>query len=65
MILSAYCQMLRKIARRIQYFGMCTFRRDVVCVTAAVWQMRKELRLSLPEYLRDRPAFEVLFSTRI
>lgn len=77
MILSAYCQMLLKIARRIQYFGVRkknqkavektvhTFRRDVICVTAAVKEMRKELRLTLPEHLHDRQAFETLFSTRI
>ena len=77
MILSAYCQMLLKIARRIQYFGVRkankkavqktvrTFRRDVICVTAAVRQMHKELRLTLPEHLHDRQAFEALFCIRI
>lgn len=77
MILSAYCQMLLKIARRIQYFGVRkvnkkvvqktvrTFRRDVICVAAAVREMRHELRLTLPEHLHDRQAFEVLFSIRI
>ena len=77
MILSAYCQMLLKIVRRIQYFGVRksnkkavqktvrTFRRDVICVMAAVREMRKELRLTLPEHLHDRQAFEALFSIRI
>ena len=77
MILSAYCQMLLKIVRRIQYFGVRkankkavqktvrTFRRDVICVTAAVRQMHKELRLTLPEHLHDRQAFEALFCIRI
>ena len=77
MILSAYCQMLLKIVRRIQYFGVRksnkkavqktvrTFRRDVICVMAAVREMRKELRLTLPEHLHDRQTFEALFSIRI
>ena len=77
MILSAYCQMLLKIARRAQYFGVRkankkavqktvrTFRRDVICVTAAVKEMSRELRLTLPEHLHDRQAFEALFSIRI
>ena len=77
MILAAYCQMLLKIARRLQYFGVRkanrkatqktvrTFRRDVICVTAAVREMRKKLHLTLPEHLHDRQAFEALFSIRI
>lgn len=77
MILAAYCQMLLKLARRIQYFGVRktnkkavqktvrTFRRDVICVTAMVRELRKELRLTLPEHLHDRQAFEALFSIRI
>ena len=77
MILSAYCQMLLKVVRRLQYFGVRknnkkavqktvrTFRRDVLCVTAAVREMNQELRLTLPEYLHDRQAFEALFSIRI
>lgn len=77
MILAAYCQMLLKIARRLQYFGVRkanrkatqktiqTLRRDVICVTAAVREMRKELRLTLPEHLHDRQAFAALFSIRI
>lgn len=77
MILAAYCQLLLKIARRLQYFGVRksnrkavkktvrTFRRDVICVTAAVREMHQELRLTLPKHLHDRQAFEALFSVRI
>lgn len=77
MILAAYCQMLLKIARRLQYFGVRkanrkatqktvqTFSRDVICVTAAIREMRKKLHLTLPEHLHDRQAFEALFSIRI
>ena len=77
MILAAYCQMLLKIARRLQHFGVRkvnrkatektvrTFRRDVIYLTAAVRAMRKELRLTLPEHLHNRQAFETLFSFRI
>lgn len=66
-----------KIARRQQYLGVRkvtrkatertvpTLRRDVIGVTAALRVMRKELRLTLPEHLHDRQAFEALFSIRI
>ena len=77
MILASYCQMLLKIARCQQFLGVRkaaqkatertvrTFRRDVIGVTAALRAIRKELRLTLPEHLHDRQAFEALFSIRI
>lgn len=77
MILSVYCQMLPKITRLIRYFGVRknntkamlktvhTFWHDIVCVTAAVSQMRKDQRLTSPEHQHDRRAFETLFSIRI
>lgn len=77
MILSAYCQILLKVTRHLQYFGVRksnkkavqktvrTFRRDVIYVAAMIREMRNELRLTLPEHLHDRQAFEALFSIRI
>ena len=77
MILDAYCQILLKIARCLQYFGVCkanrqttekttrTFRCDVICLTVAVTEIRKQLRLILPGLLHDRQTFEALWPIRI
>lgn len=66
-----------KIARRQQYLGVRkvtrkatertvpSLRCEVIGVTAAVRAMRKELRLTLPEHLHYRQAFEAPFSIRI
>lgn len=77
MILSAFCQMLLKIVRRLQYFGIRKknknaviksvrkFRRDAIYVPAVIREMKHELRLTLPTHIHDREGFEALFAIQI